>query len=44
MIYEMFVPALSLIFTTPAVANTVLIERVSHSCEVLGLTVGTAGN
>jgi hypothetical protein len=41
MIYEIFVQALSLIFTSPALTKTIQIGHASHSCEGLGLVVNT---
>jgi len=41
MIYEIFVQALALIFTSSALTNTIQIQHVSHFCEGLGLDVNT---
>jgi hypothetical protein len=41
MVYEIFVQALSWIFTWPALTNTIQIEHVSHNCDGLGLVVNT---
>jgi hypothetical protein len=41
MIYEIFAPALSLIFSFPAPTNTIQTRHISYSCKRSSLTVDT---